>query len=456
MAAQVAWAAALARIQVPADTAAELTAEGIDSPSSLAETTQSLVKSVCKSLREGGDAMPAMSEHRLQAMRIWARHTTMHDQPHEPGLWVGDTIGKYVSYFNEIQERKDLDNDTKVKLPKPWDVKTDYADFLKNLRNYLGTIYSVDQIATLDYLVRDDDNVMAPADLLLLSEHDQLVQGTHHAGSAFRRDKSELWTIVHKLTSGTPAWPYVASCQRQRDGREAVKQMKAHYEGESNVAARREEWYAKLEKLQYRGESQHFTFESYTNRHAEIHERLTNLSEALSEPRKVIKFLAGITVSNMTAACAQVRADLTMRNDFTLASDYLSGFIVKKPKRDPRHISSATGSPPKKRRGNDHGKGHGGRGGGKKISWNNLPKKGEKGYPEIHAGSYSDIEWATLSGSDKAEVGKLRKTEEMRTVAAMVHKLTTADKPEEAAPVVAAAIIGAGDMMKGPKNGKKV
>ena len=47
MAAQVAWAAALARIQVPADTAAELTAEGIDSPSSLAETTQSLVKSVC-------------------------------------------------------------------------------------------------------------------------------------------------------------------------------------------------------------------------------------------------------------------------------------------------------------------------------------------------------------------------------------------------------------------------
>ena len=46
MAAQVAWAAALARIQVPADTAAELTVEGIDIPGSLAKTTQSLVKSV--------------------------------------------------------------------------------------------------------------------------------------------------------------------------------------------------------------------------------------------------------------------------------------------------------------------------------------------------------------------------------------------------------------------------
>jgi hypothetical protein len=98
-----------------------------------------------------------------------------------------------------------------------------------------------------------------------------------------------------------------------------MKQMKAHYEGELNVAARREEWYSKLEKLQYRGESQHFTFESYTNRHAKIHECLINLNEALSEPRKVIKFLDGINVTTMTAACAQVKADLTMRNDFTLA-----------------------------------------------------------------------------------------------------------------------------------------
>lgn len=90
-----------------------------------------------------------------------------------------------------------------------------------------------------------------------------------------------------------------------------------------------------------------------------------------------------------------------------------------------------------------------------KIYWNILPQKGEKGYPEIHAGSYSDIEWATPTGSHhKAEVGKLRKTEKMRTVATMVHEISTIEKANEATPVAAATIVGAGDLMKGPK-GKK-
>ena len=86
---------------------------------------------------------------------------------------------------------------------------------------------------------------------------------TRRDGSHWDTDNQAVWKIIRALAHGGPAWNWVSSHAKKRDGRSAYLDLKKYYLGSSFVAKTISDATSNLKTIFYNGRSKNFTFESF-------------------------------------------------------------------------------------------------------------------------------------------------------------------------------------------------
>ncbi|MGH3053995.1 MAG: hypothetical protein ACRDL7_03340, partial [Gaiellaceae bacterium] len=247
------------------------------------------------------------------------------------------------------------------------------------------------------------DYAVPPANAVYSNDIETLINTVPLRGEQFKRDNEKVYGIIKSLVLEGPGWNWIIQLDRSRDGREAWKALKAHYEGESVLNRNKEEAYASIASAQCQGEQRNFTFETYTNVHQKAHQDLKRLDEAVPEAKKVRDFLSNIHDPQLAAGKSTVLATPKMLEDFTEASNFLANFVVrtKSMSRNERQVSAVEGG---RGRGNRTGRGRG-RGRGRGARGNCTGRGTNDSVTDKH---YTPHEWAKLSQEQKAKVMQLR------------------------------------------------
>lgn len=414
--------AALQRIGWSNEAQVAFTDEGFGDITEIGLVTRDFIAQTCKKIRTGRPrvaaagviaavpailpvTIPALNEYKLYGMHLWVTEMQGRGTAIQAQDFDAATATLYTQRVREDFESKGRKDDEIVKIPDAFGWETDWMLFYKLLVNYLGTKLGCSNIP-LEYVVRREDDV-APPGTVFVTDHERLVASTPHTGSAFAEDNGKVWTVIKQLTLNGPAFAYIGSHERTRNGRGAIKSLISHYEGESNMSKTKQQAYDDMTNLVYSGERRNFTFETYVNRHSKAHMILAEYNETLAESKKVDDFLRGIQDPStvMLAGKANVYGSSSMRNSFSEASNYLSNFVLATPKTNTRRIGALESSSGRGRgrgRFTTRGSGRGGRTGGRHGT------RGGGGRSNLTARNYTADQWSALSKEQKDLIIKLR------------------------------------------------
>jgi hypothetical protein len=114
----------------------------------------------------------------------------------------------------------------------------------------------------------------------------------------FKGDNHKVWSILHKMLSGTAAWLLIVKFTASQNGRQAWRTLHTYYFGGDKVDLMASDILTTLKTLHYSGDRTNFTFNKYCTAHVELHNRHAALMEygmqALEERDKILHFQSGI------------------------------------------------------------------------------------------------------------------------------------------------------------------
>ena len=239
--------AALGRIGWTPAAQNSFTSEGFATIADVGLVTREFLGKVCKKIRTGRTAVavergqpaavairpediPLFNEFKLFALHLWVCEKNRQGQEILPEDFTAVVANEYTARVRNLIEEKDCKIDEMVKLPGNFDKDTDWVQFKKLLINYLGSKLGKNR-APLSYCTRENDDIPHPDDVPdFENEHERLEIMTPHAGEAFAKDNGQLWSILKQLTLAGPAYAYISSFDRTRNGRGALKALIGHYE----------------------------------------------------------------------------------------------------------------------------------------------------------------------------------------------------------------------------------
>ena len=95
---------------------------------------------------------------------------------------------------------------------------------------------------------------------------------TQLEGEAFEADNGKVWSVLKDLTLRGPAFAYFSHLEQLRHGREVIKALRAHYQGNLAMSQTKAQAYNIIKNASYSGEKQNWTFEMYDTLHQKSHQ----------------------------------------------------------------------------------------------------------------------------------------------------------------------------------------
>ena len=236
---------------------------------------------------------------------------------------------------------------------------------------------------------------------------EELIRRTRHEGAHYVADNQTVWNITHSFTHDGPAWNWVSTHSRSRDGRAAYLDLKKHYLGSSFVAKTISDATADLKNIFYNGRSKNFSFENFCGKLNKAFTDLLDNNQEYTKMMKVHTLLEAIQDPLMEQAKLMVLSDNKLMNNHTETIAYLkvalNSYTNKLKSASHRNISVLnTGGGGGGRggfrggRGRGRGRGRGGRGG------RGGGRGGRSAFdPNNPAKSLSNAEWTTLLPKEK-------------------------------------------------------
>lgn len=431
--------AALERINI-SDTAAAaiMAAAGLSNIQDLEELTLEELERTCyQNNRRGGNGaagrqIPTIQVNYLKAMKHWVRTENAKGRVPDPADFTLEVAQKHRAILtaNRSKDKTEVESPGELKGAKHWKM------WLEQLDNYFSQQLGENGIP-LSYVIRKQDAAEEPGTVYetFIEEMAALVI---LEGEGYNADNERVWIKLKELTLNGPAWNYAQPFERTKDGRGAFKAMRNHFEGPATINARLNEAMQTIETLTYRGESKHYTFESYVQKRLEAHRTVVDCGEnsMLSPGYKVRALLNGIDVptsSRMEAAMAHIKGTTDLLQDFDATVNYLKGAIdsITQSGKKPRNLSSLGREP------GGRGNGRGGRGGGGRGNGGRgRHEGGSKRKERLFTGNYKRVDWLKLTDDEKTQIRAIRleekeKGKKRRTVAAASTGGTDAPQDQE-------------------------
>ena len=177
----------------------------------------------------------------------------------------------------------------------------------------------------MSYIIREND--VPQVNIAYATVHEQLVNCAILQGVEYNTNNGIIYDLLQSLTLNGPAWIWINSFQRARDGRNAWKPPINFYEGKSAKMQNKQECYDAIAKATYQGSKRNFDFNSYVSIHQQAHQDLIRLGEPIPENKKVRDILNGITNPHCSNIKLTVLANATYMNDFPQTINYIASAI---------------------------------------------------------------------------------------------------------------------------------
>jgi hypothetical protein len=187
-----------------------------------------------------------------------------------------------------------------------------------------------------------------------------------------------------------------------------VQALELQAEGPDAITTHKAKAYTSIEKASYSGHLAKFTFDMYISAHLMSHNVLNLLGEPISESKKVIDFLAGITAPSLSTTKENVIGDVTKLENFDVCQQYLKQILLaQKACKGPSTTISSVNT----------------------INCDTNPTQGGGKKKKQKTSStltkhYTAEEWGKLSVEELARVMKLRKQKKAQRVSATTTQST--------------------------------
>ena len=271
-----------------------------------------------------------LQEKNLRQARFYIFHRHRIQRPFDTNNAGRTSMGDMRSFWNQRFElekegtKADSVSDDIKPLKKEDDVRKALEDLDNTLMNNLGTGGSPLAYVTREHvhLPEEDDTEEDPG-IGLPSLQEELVRRTRHDGSHWDADNQAVWKIIRALAHGGPAWNWVSSHAKKRDGRSAYLDLKKHYLGSSFVAKTISDATSELKTIFYNGRSKNFTFESFCGKLNKAFADLLENGQEYTEMMKVHTLLEAIQDPLLEVAKLKVLGDTHLMNNYTETIAYL-------------------------------------------------------------------------------------------------------------------------------------
>jgi hypothetical protein len=282
----------------------------------------------------------------LQAFAFWA--TDMHRRGLPLDLNTFDAA-MLVTYKEMVRvERAKKDIDTKVPLPDVLDNKTDWENWELSLINHLQSKNGIDNIP-LSYVIRPDDRLVAdetatPEEI----RKTDLIYNAPLEGPAFNTDTDVVFAIIESLTIGQDSANWISRrTRRSRNGRDAMNELKQHFDGGEERYKRNQAAVAQLENLQYKHEKM-LTFQVFSTKIKKCFDTIELCDQAYSETTKIDTLLRKVKSNNqdLRNVVTIIRSDPVKFDTFMKATQELAKHIAHL---FPADLSSGNGQHNRKR-----------------------------------------------------------------------------------------------------------
>ena len=385
----------LTRIDINADTRAELRRVGLAGLGDLEKLDEEAIKSMAEHVlryphpnRPAGASvyLSAKAIRNLKTLRYWITLRRRVDGEITPEAFTEDTLYETEARMQEIKDYKRAEKGEDIEKPPKLKSMSKWTSFWEALNTYLGSIRGAAEVP-LTYIIRDHGTVPPDAHEQEYDTFDELYHTTTvHEGTHFQADNTRVWHEIKAVIQDGPGWDFIRKFERTKNGRGAVMALKKQNESLNGITTRKNKAYTALSTLRYDGPKKNWTFDQYVAAHLRAHNELEYCKEPVPETKKVKDFLDGIEDERLDSAKDNILGDETKLNDFDETQKYLSLVVSNKKvaavKRRGRQISaSSTGKKPTERK-----------------------QKNEKGLEISGAKKDTNEEWASLSTEDKRTI----------------------------------------------------
>ena len=172
--------------------------------------------------------------------------------------------------------------------------------------------------------------------MIPITEEGHLKTHVVHFGNVFRDDNKRVWNILKSLLHKSAAYNHVVGLDQTTNGRKAWLTLKQFYEGEDYLQRLQDEGFAILSNTVYRGESKHYNYESYVERHVKAHKLLVDAKYGpeeggMDDSTKIQYFKAGIKVdAGLEQSISSARTQGKQRGAFEAYVSYLGADMNSK------------------------------------------------------------------------------------------------------------------------------
>lgn len=409
---------ALQRIGFSIPTSQKFVDEGFTSIASLAEMSDGEIEELCKHISRWRTApdgaqvdditLPFLSVKRLRGMRLWVIIQQRMGLPVQAGSFTNGVATSMLERIRFVDSIEKANKEASPTKPKVLASFTEWRAWWESWVTYTSQLRGANSIP-LPYVYRSHDDVTPELRAAVYANTDAEYSSCYLLiGPDYQADNKRIYDELKPLVIDGPAWTFIRSHDSTSNGRGAVLALKLHAEGESSKKLRSDKAYNDLASARYSGPTRNFSLADYIQIHCSSYAELEELTEMVSESKKVTDFLQGISDPRLKSCKDIIVGDPVKNANFTTCHQYVQtvhSALRQQDKRD-RQVAGVDGGDRGRGRGRTQGRGRGrgrnglGRGRGttttKTLSLNSTD-------------SYSNAEWEAMGKAGNDKVTLLRK-----------------------------------------------
>ena len=186
------------------------------------DTLDKLIKQMTRDNNGGaGLVIPFASQQYLHAIRFWANRMYILGTSYNVAL-INEALAETWNEQRKVEkEATEAPNDL-IKKPEAFKKETKWCSWKESVITYLNSRMGQASIP-LSYIVREFD--VPISGLLYTTVHEQLVDMAIHTGPEYNTNNGIVYDLLQSLTLNGPAWSWISSHQRSRNGRGAWKAL---------------------------------------------------------------------------------------------------------------------------------------------------------------------------------------------------------------------------------------
>ena len=224
-------------------------------------------------------------------------------------------VNKQIVRVEDLKKETESD----ISLPEKLTTSTVWEDWELLIINYLESKDSIENIP-LSYVIREDTPPALPDNPTdeFIRNH-ELIYNAPIVGPVYATDNRQVYSILESLTIGQDSSNWIEpATKRRRDGRQAMKDLKHHFDGGDEKYKRLQAARSGLSVLHYKHEKI-MSFDKVTTRMKKHYDTIALCDQPETESNKIDTLLKKIKTNNqqLQNVVTIVRGDPIKYNTFT-------------------------------------------------------------------------------------------------------------------------------------------